>query len=344
MKTNGKFNFIIFLLLLLLTQPGLRAQEVTKIGTTAAKVLSIPVGSRALGMGAAFVSVADDATAMYWNVAGIARLDRGEFVFMHSNWLADLRFDYVGLTFPIAQLGTIGVSFSALTMDEMDITTEYEPEGTGETFSAGSFIAGISFARNLTDHFTIGGTVKYVTERIWNSSAGAVAVDIGTLFDTPFRGIRLGASISNFGQKMQIMGDDLLVQKDIDASIAGNNESVNAYLATDKFDLPLIMRIGLSTDLINTDFQKLTVAIDGLHPNDNTESVNIGGEYSTLRKIVSFRGGVKSLGLKDREDRYTVGMGLNYFLGGGKRIRIDYTYEQFVHLKDIHQFTLAVRF
>jgi len=343
-KTSRKYTFLIILLLLTTTQAILRAQEVTKIGTSAAKVLSIPVGSRALGMGAAFVSVADDATAMYWNAAGIARLDRSEFVFMHSNWLADLRFDYVGLTLPLAQIGTIGVSFSALTMDEMDITTESEPEGTGETFSAGSFIAGISFARNLTDNFTIGGTVKYVTERIWNSSAGAIAVDIGTLFDTPFRGIRLGASISNFGQKMQIMGDDLLVQKDIDASIAGNNESVNAYLATDKFDLPLIMRLGISTELVDTDFQKFTIAIDGLHPNDNTESVNIGGEYSTLRKLVSFRGGIKSLGLKNREDRYVVGMGLNYFLGGGRRIRIDYTYEQFVHLRNIHQFTLAVRF
>ena len=343
MKQRKRLILIISLSMALLFSLAM-AQEVTKIGTAAAKVLSIPIGSRALAMGAAFVSVADDATALYWNPAGIGRLESTEFVFMHSNWLADLRYDFVGLTIPVSQLGTFGLSFSALTMGEMEITTEYEPEGTGETFSAGSFIAGISFARNLTDNFTIGGTVKYVTEKIWNSSAGAVAVDVGTLFNTPFYGIRLGASISNFGQKMQIMGDDLLVQKDIDASIAGNNESVNAYLATDKFDLPLVMRIGIAKEIIKTDFQKLTLAIDGLHPNDNTESLNIGGEYSTLKNIISFRGGLKSLGLKDREDRYTIGMGFNYFLGGGKRIRVDYAYEQFVHLKNIHQFTLAVKF
>ena len=336
---------ITLVVLILIGLPQLlQSQEVTKIGTTAAKILSIPVGSRALGMGGAFVSVADDATAMYWNPSGIARLERNEFIFMHSNWLADIRFDFVGLVFPLGTMGTIGFNVTAMTMSEMDITTEYEPEGTGETFSAGSFVAGVSFARNLTDNFSIGGTAKYVSEKIWNSTASGLAVDIGTIFNTPFRGIRLGASISNFGQKMQIFGDDLLVQKDIDASQAGNNESVNAYLATDKFDLPLTMRIGASTELINSDFNRLILAVDALHPNDNTESVNIGGEFSTLRNIVSFRGGLKSIGMKDREEKFTVGIGFNYFLGEGRRIRVDYAYEQFIHLKDIHQFTLGIKF
>lgn len=343
MKVYKLLTFIC-LILFFVYPHHLQSQEVSKIGTTAAKVLSIPVGSRALGMGGAFVAVADDATAMYWNPAGIGPLTQNEFVFMHSEWLADIRFDFVGLVFPLRGLGTVGFNFSAMTMDEMDITTEYEPEGTGETFSAGSFVAGISFARNLTDNFSIGATGKYVSENIWNSTASGLAIDIGTLFVTPFRGIRLGASISNFGQKMQILGDDLLVQKDIDAGMAGNNESVNAYLASDKFDMPLTMRIGISTEIINTDFNKLLLAIDGLHPNDNTESINIGGEYTTLKNIVAVRGGIKSIGLKDREEKYSIGGGINYFLGGGKRIKIDYAYEQFLHLKDIHQFTLGVKF
>ncbi len=343
MKSYRIMLTVNVLLILGLTFPA-QSQEVTKIGTTAAKVLSIPVGSRALGMGGAFVSVADDATALYWNPSGIARLDRNEFVFMHSNWLADIRFDFVGLVISMGNAGTVGLSFTAMTMDEMDITTEYDPEGTGETFSAASFVAGLSFARNLTTNFSIGGTVKYITENIWNSNATGIAIDIGTLFVTPFQGVKLGASISNFGQKMQIMGDDLLVQKDIVGNQAGNNESVNAYLATDKFDLPLTMRIGISKDIINTDFNRLVVAVDGLHPNDNTESFNIGGEYSTLRNIVSFRGGLKSLGMKDREEKFGIGIGFNYFMGGGRRIKIDYAYEQFVHLNDIHQFTLAVKF
>jgi len=342
-KTNKWWTFAC-LLIASLSLGNLQAQEVTKIGTTAAKVLSIPVGSRALGMGGAFVSIADDATAMYWNPGGIARLEKSEFVFMHSNWLADIQFDYVGLVLTMGNLGSFGINFTAMTMDEMDITTEYEPEGTGETFSAGSFVAGLSYGRNLTDNFSIGATVKYISENIWNSTANGMAIDIGTLFITPFNGITLGASISNFGQKMQILGDDLLVQKDIDASIAGNNESVNAYLATDRFDLPLTMRIGVSKKFIDNNYNRLVLSIDGLHPNDNTESVNIGAEYTTFRNIVAIRGGVKSLGMKDREEKYTIGTGVNYFLGGGRRIKIDYAFQQFVHLKNIHQFTLAVKF
>lgn len=339
-----RFLTLCFLILFIIFVAQGKSQEVTKIGTTAAKVLSIPVGSRALGMGGAFVSVSNDATAMYWNPAGIAQLDRNEFVFMHSIWLADIRFDYLGLVIPLGEVGNLGINLTAMTMDEMDITTEYEPEGTGETFSAGSFVAGVSFARNLTDQFAIGFTGKFITENIWNCSAGGMAIDVGTLFTTPFKGIRLGASISNFGQKMQILGDDLLVQKDIDGSIAGNNESVGAYLATDKFDLPLTMRIGISKEFINNDFNSLTLSIDGLHPNDNTESANIGGEYSTLRKIVSIRAGAKALGMKDREDKFAVGIGINYFLGGDRRIKVDYAYEKYNHLKDIHQFSLGVKF
>ncbi len=339
-----RFLTLGFLIGLTIFVAQVNSQEVTKIGTTAAKVLNIPVGSRALAMGGAFVSMANDATAMYWNPAGMAQLNKAEFVFMHSNWMADIKFDYVGLVIPLGLMGNLGINFTAMTMDEMDITTEYEPEGTGETFSAGSFVAGVSFAKNLTDNFAIGFTGKFISEKIWNCTAGGIAIDVGTLFTTPFQGIRLGASISNFGQKMQILGDDLLVQKDIDGSIAGNNESVGAYLATDKFDLPLTMRIGLSKELIKNDFNCLTLSIDGLHPNDNTESINIGGEYSTLRNIVSLRAGAKAVGLKDREDKFAVGIGFNYFMPGDRRIRIDYAYEQFEHLKDIHQFSLAVKF
>jgi len=341
---NYRLSIGLSLAVLFLVSVSAQSQEVTKIGTTAAKVLSIPVGSRALGMGGAFVSVADDATALYWNPSGIARLDRNEFVFMHSNWLADIRFDFVGLAISMGNAGTVGLSFTAMTMDEMDITTEYNPEGTGETFSAASFVAGLTFARNLTDNFSIGATAKYITENIWNTNASGIALDIGTLFVTPFQGLKLGASITNFGQKMQILGDDLLVQKDIAGGQAGNNESVNAYLATDKFDLPLTMRIGVSKDFINTDFNRLVLAVDGLHPNDNTESINVGGEYSTLRNIVAFRGGIKSLGMKNREEKFGIGIGFNYFMAGGRRLKIDYAYEQFVHLNDIHQFTVAVKF
>ncbi|MEK9138460.1 MAG: PorV/PorQ family protein, partial [Bacteroidota bacterium] len=191
------------------------AQKVTKVGTTAAKFLSIPVGARALGMGGAFVAVANDASAMYWNPSGLASITQSEAVFAHANWLADIDFNYGGVIMPMEDVGIIGVNFTSLSMAEMERTTEDRPEGTGQYFSAGSFAVGVSYAKKLTDWFSIGGNVKYINEHIWNSSATGFAVDVGTLFTTPFPGLKFGVAISNFGTKMRMTGDDLLVQKDI---------------------------------------------------------------------------------------------------------------------------------
>src|SRR5437879_4580482 len=68
--------------------------NVSKVGTSAAPYLQIPVGGPAIAMGGAFVSVADDATSLYWNAAGSALLTRNELVAVHTNWIADTRFDY----------------------------------------------------------------------------------------------------------------------------------------------------------------------------------------------------------------------------------------------------------
>jgi hypothetical protein len=334
----------LVVLALLLRPPSTVAQEVTKVGTTAAKFLSIQVGPRALGMGGAYVSVATDATAMYWNPAGIARLENREFYVSHSEWLADLSFDYLGLVLPLGDLGAVGLNFTALTMPDMEITDELNPEGTGLTFSAGSFAVGLSFARNLTDRFSIGANVKYIVENIWNSSSKGIALDVGTLFNTPFKGIRLGASISNFGSKMRIQGEDLLVQKDIDESIAGNNETINAFLATDRFDLPLLLRIGISWDVLNTESSRLTLAVDGAHPNDNTEYLSIGGEYAMFGEVVFLRAGYRSIYLRDSEERFTVGAGINYDFVRGYNVALNYAFEQFDRLSNVHKFSVALQF
>lgn len=319
-------------------------QEVTKVGTTAAKFLSIPVGPRALGMGGAFVSLADDATAMYWNPGGLAKLSQKEIFLMHSRWLADINFDFIALALPIGEGGVAGINVTALTLDEMEVTTEEFPEGTSETFSASSFAAGISYAHNLTDRFSIGANIKYITEKISVSSASSIAIDIGTLFTTPFAGIRLGASISNFGAKMQISGDDLLVQQDIAPRISGNNPNVNAFLGTGKFDLPLLLRIGVSWDAMKNENSRLTLAVDGAHPNDNTEFVNAGGEWALLGEKIFLRAGYKSAFLKDSEEQLTVGGGLHYDIIRGYNVSLDYAFEQFEHLDNVHKFALSLKF
>ena len=323
----------------------LRAQDtVSKTGTTAAKFLSIPVGARAMAMGGAYVACSYDATAAYWNPGMLNHLEQNEIYLMHSEYLADISFDYASFVLPVSDFGTVALSVTSLSMGEMLITTVGDPEGTNtSTFDAGSIALGVSYGRRLTDNFAIGGTFKYISETIWNSAATGIALDVGTIFTTPFDGIRLGVSITNFGTKMQISGDDLLVQQDIDPSIEGNNTSVNARLSTDKFDLPLGLRFGLAYDAIKRENTRLTVAADGLHPNDNTESVNTGAELALLQERFFLRGGYRNLFLEDNEGSYTAGFGLRY-AAGSLVMRVDYAYADQQHLQGIHQIGFALAF
>ena len=323
---------------------GVLAQaQVTKVGTTAGTFLSIPVGARALGMGGAFVALANDASAMYWNPAGVSKLFQSEALFAHANWIADVNFNYGGVVVPLGDFGTGGVNLTSLSMGEMERTTEEQPDGTGQMFSAGSFAVGLTYGKTLTDWFSIGFNVKYVNERIWNSSATGFALDVGTLFTTPFEGLLFGVSISNFGTKMHMTGDDLLVLKDISPN-NGNNSDVNANLSTDYFDMPLTLRVGFAYQPIVDEDQVLTIAADWIHPNDNSENFNLGAEYSLFQRIFSLRAGYNGLGLQDGESQFTFGGGLRYALVGNAIFKLDYAFERFGRLSNVHKFGVGVVF
>jgi hypothetical protein len=320
------------------------SQDVTKVGTTSAKFLNIPVGARATALGGAFAAIANDATAAYWNPGALSRLAHNELYFMHSDYFADINLAYISAVFPWEGFGAVGFSLTSLYIDEMLVTTVADPEGlAGSTFDAGSYAFGVSYARNLTNKFSIGGTVKYISENIAKSKANGIAIDVGTMFTTPFRDIRLGVSVSNFGQKMRIAGEDLLVQKDIEPSIRGNNESVNANLTTDRFDLPLNLRLGLAYEPIKTDNNRFTVALEAQHPNDNSESVNTGVEWALFKDRFFLRGGYRNLFQDENENSYTAGFGLQY-RAQSLQFRFDYAYADQQHLQGIHQFGFSLRY
>ena len=75
--------------------------SVDKTGTMAAKFLSTNIGSKAVGMGGAFTAIASDGSSMYWNPAGIGFNGLGKFYVNHSNWIADIAFDYFSISIPM---------------------------------------------------------------------------------------------------------------------------------------------------------------------------------------------------------------------------------------------------
>ena len=214
--------------------------------------LLISPGARASGMGEAFVSIADDATATYWNPAGLAfQTTRREIALMHSNWLPelapDLFYDYAAFTLPFENLGTLGLSITYLNLGKQSITGEDSPEVLGE-FSSNEFAFGASFGSKLTENTGIGLTVKYIRSNLASVGAGsekgdgkanAFAFDVGFLQkNLLLNGLNLGINLTNMGPKITY----------IDAAQAD--------------PLPTNLRFGLSYKLIDKEFNKLTLVTE----------------------------------------------------------------------------------
>lgn len=319
-------------------------QNVSKVGTTVGTFLSIGVGPRAMAQGGAFVAAADDASALYWNPAGLARMRQGEAFAAHAEWVGGLDFDYVAAAMPLAG-GAAGVSVTMLSVPEMLVRDEVRQEGTGETFDAADLAIGLSYGRAITDRFSLGGTFKYVQSRIWNSRAQGFAVDIGTQFRTDFAGgLTIGAAITNFGTDMRLDGRDLQRFYDANPEQDGDNGRLPVNLALDRWDLPLGFQIGVASTPLNTRMQRLTFSLDALHPADNYESVNAGAEYG-FRERLFLRGGYEGMFLQDQEGGFAGGLAVHYPLPyEGGLVKLDYAYRNAGRLNGIHVVGLGVTF
>ncbi|MDZ7764152.1 MAG: PorV/PorQ family protein [Melioribacteraceae bacterium] len=343
-----KARLILVQILILFTITASFAQEnfetnVSKRGTVAAPFLTISQGARATSMGSAFVAIADDPSAIFWNPAGLARLERNGFMFDHTEWIADLKYNFGAAALSLGSFGTVGVSFITSDYGEMNVTTIEEPNGTGETFSVSDIAFSVAWAINLTENFSIGFNPKMVYQSIWNMSDFAVAIDMGVLYNTPFKGITLGMSISNFGSKMNLSGNTGVVLHDPDETTTGNNGRIPAELQTDSWDLPMGFKVGVSYEAIKSEDHKLMFAVDASHPNNDYESLNFGGEY-VFNGIFAIRGGYKSLFLDDSEESFTLGAGLTQNIIGNINITFNYSYSDFGRLSSIQKFSVGINF
>ena len=176
---------------------------------------------------------------------------------------------------------------------------------------------------------------------MWNENASTVAVDFGTVYIAPvFKGLRIGASMSNFGSKMRLEGRDALIQY---RAGAGGQNLVDASLQLEGYDLPLLFRVGLATEAIRDENSRLTVAVDAIHPNDNTEYINSGIEY-TWGNILSLRAGWNSAFEQGSEKGLTLGGGVEYEVQNSIVLLFDYGYQDFGRLGEAHFLSVGVKF
>lgn len=318
--------------------------DISRVGTTAASVLKIAPGARALGMGNAYVGVSDDIYSTYFNPAGITRADgNSQVAFNHSNWLVDVDYDFAAGSVNIDGLGTLFATFSSLRVPQDEVRSIEYPEGDGRTWDASSLVIGVGYARSLTDRFSIGFQAKLVQESIWNTSATGIALDVGTYYVTPFNDLVIGASISNFGTKMQLAGRDLQFNDDPDNTTESGANNIPAEYSSEENDLPLSFRVGLAMDVVETRFFKVTAAVDAIHPNDNKEYVNTGLEFS-YNEMIFLRGGYKAIFLPNSEQGLTLGVGINYDLTPDLEFTFNYAYGDYGRLDNIQYFDIGLIF
>ena len=159
----------------------------TKVGTSAANFLQIGVGARGAAMGESAVANGSDLSAVYWNPALAANVQKGQAYFNQIKWFAGIDLSYGSVLLNMGNLGNFAATFYSLSSGQIAVTTEERPEGTGELYEAQDLMIALSYARALTDRFNFGGTFKIVNSTIWNTTAATMAVDIGLTYKTPLR-------------------------------------------------------------------------------------------------------------------------------------------------------------
>lgn len=304
----------------------------SKVGTTAAPFLTIGTGARGSALGHAYTAHATGADALFWNVSGSAIPDpeaadaRGSILFTNFRLFAGIDYNAIGLVLPVSEKGVLGLSAAGIDYGSMPVRTGLLPEGTGERFSASDLSLGLSYAMPLSESFYIGGQAKWVSQRIWDMKASTLALDLGLTLITPYlNGMRLSASIQNFGGRMRL--DGVNVQDTYEPNPAvGGNDRVFVRRELDSYNIPLSFKFGLSVPVVETRFTSLYLLGESHQTNDQNLNADLGSEFvfKTNSTRFSLRGGYRDLFLGDQVDsHWSYGAGLDVALS---RVRVGFDF------------------
>ena len=313
-----------------------------KVAQTGLQFLKIDMSTRASGMGGSYVTVNNDATSMFYNPAGLAFMKSQLDVFAtNTQWAAGISYLGGGIAANLGDWGTVGASFMTADYGDDFIGTRYmqgvnfSPDGldlgyieTGN-LTVGAYTIGLSYAKALTDKFTIGGQIKTNYQHLGSTvidtlggtrvnEVSGLAYDFGTIFYPGFKSFRFGMTIRNFSPEFKYEYEG--------------------------FELPLTFTIGAAMDvldLIEGDEHEnsLLVSIDAIHPRDYGERINIGAEY-TFMKMLSLRTGYK---YNYDNEGFTAGLGFQKDIGG-IMLNIGYAYAPLKYFDAVHRISIGASY
>lgn len=339
---------LVSALLMSALAPGLNAQESTtdgarrdfsKVGAGTGTFLNLPVGARAVGMGASFVAIADDASALFWNPAGIAQVKGTSASYTYAPYFAGMKHQYAGVSFPLGggewYGGIHALSYGS---DDIEVTTLFDQDGTGATYTAQDLSLGLSVAGQLTEQFSFGVTGKFISLKLADVNASTMAFDFGTLYRPGLLGLRIGFAVDNLAPTVKYAGTGMVKSGGVDQE-SGNQEP-DVELVGGEATLPLTFRAGVATDLFEGDEgQSLLVATEFSTAADRAEYIGIGAEY-TWNDLLSVRAGYH-FG-SDEAFGPSGGLGINYQAGSFAG-RIDYAIRPHTNLGLTNHITATIR-
>ncbi len=305
----------ILTIVALLLPAAANAEFFEKVGTFGAQFLEIGTSARATGMGSAFTAVADDASSVFWNPAGLVGVRGNEFHFSQVEWPADINLSSAVLAFnPHILPGTFALSVRSLWLDPMEVRTAYEPEGNGQTFDAGSTAFGFSYSRFWTDKFSAGLTLSYLHMGLAEQSVNTFSYDFGIMYRIGIRNLKLGMVMQNMGGKVTF--DELAAK------------------------MPATFKVGASFEALRFDNSRLLASAEFQHPSDNSERANFGVELDMRQ---TFFGRV---GYNSGFDTDGLAFGFGAAIGTGQRSRamFDYSMVDMGALDYVHRLSLSFRY
>ncbi len=316
----GVLGLVCLAGLLIIASPALVHAQ-AKVATTGAQFLELGVSARSMGMADAFTAVANDVSAVYYNPAGLTSLWGREVMATYVKMPADINYGFFAAGFPLESIGgVLGIGFQGLSSGRMvERTYEQGPDypylkGTGREFSADSWAVSVSYGRYLTDRFSVGFTMKYIGNAFHTETAGGWAADVGTSYDTGFRGFKIAMVITNFGPDQKFISQE--------------------------YPLPINFKFGGCINLLEDVEHLLTLTAEGTHPSDNLEKYNIGAEYVFKDRFVLRSGGRLNYDV----DGFTAGGGVRLPMGEDSELRVDYAYQDFGILTEIHRISMSLAF
>ena len=219
----------------------------SRMGTASSTQIQVVQGARYLsGGGAAANAVGMD--AVYWNPAGLALSENGvDAIFSNRQYIAEIDNNFFGVSVDFIGM-KMGVSVRTFNIGDIDETTVFQPDGTGQVFTPNFSILGATASKRLSDNTSVGINANFIRESFGRVAASGMAFDLGVQYKSlaGMEGLDAGFVLRNFGQPVKYDGEGLGVA----ASAVDGDRPVEYYkIDAAAYDLPFAFDMGLSYNI-----------------------------------------------------------------------------------------------